>query len=335
MPEHLQAQPEQQHQQSDVMTGVAAAALAASMEAGAEEPRQTHTIERHGVEYQTDLPEGIDIFKDNEYAEPLEEELILAETDKLPIGTYTVTGQKDVSDGFGGEQIRDISRTISIVPVESGKAVTIESLGDRVLWPLQVGTGDLLNDMGYVVDDVEGEQTLVAVPTPETAQAAVKKLGVDLEYLETDEEGYIDGKSYLTSYAAGKYPASKKHYQHDVEDDHLTAMVLGGDLLRDTLQTAARESLVDGDQIAFNEDGVTKTKIDLAASRLDDFTATLRGVIAPHRELAGEQFSAHNGRRTLRNAGAALNIDAETVDAILATTLASAKKYHLPITDVA
>jgi len=326
-----QPQPEQQQQQQQPATDELAELAPQTEVEYDQNVAQLRTVEVDGAEYQTDIPQGAELFYSQEGVPLLERKINIAETDKLPVGEYIISGQTEEMNDMGETSIVETVRPIKIVAVESGKAITVDSLEySDSSWTLTEGSDELMTALGYEIAEVEGKLDIAAIPTPETAQVAARKLGVDLEYIDT-EYALIPGKEYLRAYADGKYPASKKNFKHDFEDDHITAMVLGGETLKKALKVAATEGLRDGEVIVYE----THSKTDLAATSLDSFTAELRAVVAPHAQIAGEAYSEQQGRKTLYTRGARIGMSHETVDEILATAQANARKFNMPVKNTA
>ena len=272
-------------------------------------------IEIGEKEYETNLPEGVNIFG-ADAADIEQDDLVVEELDKLDEGTFWVTREDEEPD-FGGTTIVTRKREITILESDEGKVVDRDSMGG--MWEHPGGVEDLMSDLGYVfVEDDAGNKMLAGIPTPETVKEAALKLGVEIEYCDGDP--YIDGNVYLGAYRDGKYPASYGHYKHDIEDDHITALVLGGEQLKDALAGAAGRALDNGDEQVIKD----------AARDIDAFTATLRSVVAPG-ILLGEAYGETKGRATLVRIGAGIGIDQENVDQILKTAQESAEEYGMDV----
>lgn len=266
--------------------------------------------------YETNLPKGIDVFANPDLDLPEQTDIRLGVLDELPEGEYVISRIID-DDGYPLE----IKRVIPVIDSPMGKVVGTEAWGSDVKWPLQSGTEELMGSLGYIVVEVDGHQVIAAVPTPETIQKAAHDLGVEV-HVFLDDRPYVDGRDYLDSFAKGEYPIGK--YPHDVEDDHITAMVLGGKPLKDALSVASEDVLLTGDENA----------IKLAAGTIDKFTAQLRGIISDHTQLRGETYGRQQGRATLHEYGAKLRIPPEVVEEILATAQENARGFGMSVKEL-
>jgi hypothetical protein len=272
--------------------------------------------------YDTTLPAGLNPFEEPKlYADPIDAHLLPRLMDDLPVGTRIISGTREVTDDLFGEPTSPdtFTREITVLETDKGKVIPLESLGNQINWGLQPGTETLMTDLGYVI----GEVGIVAIPTPETIVAAAALLGVEVKLFPEHE--YIPGRLYLEAFAEGKQPVStgaSTTYKHDIEDDHMTAAVLGGEELKAALQEAAQLAL------AHNDPDVD----DRVSQSVDAFTATLRAVIAPHDQLLGEAYGIDMGRRTLVNAGLQMGIPAETSNVILTASQRRGRDLGLPVT---
>jgi hypothetical protein len=271
-------------------------------------------IEFGGVAYDTNLPEGVNPY--GEASHVRQAKLLPNELDKLQLGNYFVsTTETDPWADVPKE--REVRHEINIIDGERGK--TVNTGASNLPWTLQEGTAELMRVLGYVVEEKNGVERIVAFPTPETVKSAAQLVGVDIEFFPDDE--FIPGAKYLGAYADGKYPVSTKEidmYKHDIEDDHLTAMVLGGEPLKNALAEVATQALHQGAEA-----------IDGTARRIDVFTATLRAVIRGHGNLQGEAYGAEQGRKTLHEEGTKMGLNHEVVETILTQAQEIARQLDL------
>lgn len=283
----------------------------------------------NGREYATNLPVGLDVFEAADYGLDRLEEAPLAPSklDTIPVGRFSVSGTEEQADEFLTKKPVAVSRMIVARETDKGKVIELESFGSEAYdWRLQPDTSELMTALGYVIARNEaGYDTIAAVPTPETVKKAAADHGVQVEFFP--EHGYVPGSKYLTAFKEGKYPASSGksvQYKHDIEDDHLTAMVLGGEPLKEALSVAATAALE-------TNDGST---IDTMSQSIDIFTATLRAVISSHSQLLGEAYGKESGRRTLKECGEACGIAPEVTAQILATAQAKAHTFNMPVREL-
>lgn len=275
--------------------------------------------------YQTNLPPEITMYT-QEYADQDLEDAGLSpsELDSLPAGTYHTSGIKEVVDlDEGGVKQEPVVRKLEIVDTDAGKAVTVESFSSNS-WHLQPGTEKLMTALGYEISQQAGHTEIAAAPTPRTVEGAAAKLGVEIAFFP--QHGFIPSKDYLGAFKDGKFPVAlgqEANYKHDIEDDHLTALVLGGQPLQKALSEAARHAL-SADEATMNN----------TTRGIDEYTATLRAVIAPHFELTGAAFGAEAGRHTLYDLGEQFGIPANVSEAVLATAQQNARAFDIPVSDL-
>jgi hypothetical protein len=200
----------------------------------------TRDIDLDGETYQTNLPEGIDPFEDGYEGAHLAG-TNPAKLDGLAPGTYSVARTAREFD-LNTNKFRDttIERGFTVLETPHGTAVSVDEGDD---WGVQDGTERLLEAMDILV---EGNQ-IIALPTPNTFKAAMAEQGVEVKFIGDTDGEKISGKEYLQTFGEGAYPVGTRLYKHDIEDDHATAMVLGGTPLRDGLQRVSNETLQNGD----------------------------------------------------------------------------------------
>lgn len=278
-------------------------------------------------EFVTNIPEGIELY--NPEGRIPHTELIPGAVDQLPgAGNYVLqtVDQNEPSD-IDFTSAPPINNETKIIQNENGRFIDIESL-EKV--PLVTPNMSVLMDkMGYLFEERinsyndEPFQALVAIPSPETIKKSCAEMGVEIELF--NGMGLISPHEYVQSYSEGKYPVAtgnETYYAHDIQDDHLTGVILGGVELRDALAEVSK--------------GVLETENDEAigdlAGRIDTFTTVLRSVVAPSISTAGEAYGERLGRRTLYQEGERLGFSHDTVEVILSTAQKNATDLGIEIT---
>lgn len=223
-----------------------------------------------GVAARTNLPEDIAVFEGSSAGEqPYSRRLLPSAMDSLPVGNYAI-GSPDATDPF-------FDRNIVVTQDAEGKYI------EGMYQGLTANTGNsqaLLAKLGYKYENAYGAAK--SVPTPETVAHHAAKLGVDVRCFP--DQGLIDSNDYLKTFSEGKYPISTgdaAYYAHDIQDDHITAMVLGGEQLKDALKHVAAEALSQGEDL------------DNFAAGIDQFTADVRGAVAPTENDRGKDYDKH------------------------------------------
>lgn len=256
-----------------------------------------------GFSVKTNLPEHSSLFDSSDTSEHLfARPLLPSAVDAIPVGEYRMESY------YSDDPYYD--RVIIVSEDEEGKYVNGMELG---LFNNIGGSQKLMETLGYKLGHKSGHDT--QVPTPNTLQKNARKLGVEIEYFP--DQGLIESNDYLRAFAKGKYPVSTgnaKYYSHDTQDDHLTAVVLGGELLRDALQGVASEALAEG------------MELDEYAMAIDTFTADLRGAVAPTNNDKHKFFA-----QELRFVGRGLGFEDETIDAILETAKAKGREFGMDV----
>ncbi len=278
-----------------------------------QEPFTGHDIMVGGEAYETDLPEGVNPFSEDGHIDP-------KKMDELAAGNFTLISKGGESDLYDSGP----DRKISVRKTDAGKVIGNGAF--QYYWEIGPGkTGRLMESLGFEVNDSTENDFVTGVPTPETLVKVSAQHGVAIELIRGDEH-YVDGPTYLGAFKAGKYPVSlgtESAYRHDTEDDHITAMVLGKEPLRDALAEAADKALGSGD----------RKRIDMAAQDIDTFTATLRSIVSPG-ILLGEAYGRQSGRRTLLQYGERLGISEDTVSTILSTAQATARELGIEVKEL-
>jgi hypothetical protein len=202
---------------------------------------------------------------------------------------------------------------------EAGKRVDITSTIRTFSNP---ETKVLMQELGFKTTN---KGAIQEIPTPQTVIEHAAKLGVRVRLFP--EQGIIDSKSYLEAFQDGEYPistGSEQYYLHDTSDDHLTTMVLGGEVLKRALQRSAAKALQQGEMT-----------MNSYAENIDDFTAQLRAVTAPTLNQPRYDDSEQGGRESVRYIGAAIGLSAGEVDEIISAVQAKARTFAIPVKDLA
>lgn len=282
------------------------------------------TLHYGQFEYQTNLPPEVDIFAEG-HVEP---SIVPIKADLLPVGTYTLSRPEETWGEFGDGKITvDKVQTIEVLETgegeERGKAITVASFPEyrQDLWPSNPGTERIVEGLGFVIGDTGVSKFVKAIPTPETLVRKAKKLGVDVEVFPAAKK--LDGRTYLGSYRARRYPISAgdpNEYKHDAQDDHVLGVILGGEPLRDALSDVASAALATNDQAIIDETSIG----------LDQYTATLRNVVSS--AVPGAAYGVEKGRATYLDRAKEIGMSRETAEKVLAHAQDSAASFGLSVT---
>jgi hypothetical protein len=221
--------------------------------------RTIRPIEFGDIRYLTDLPQGLDPFQERDEGSwrngspGLRDSLRPSVLDELPVGDSHIYYDWGPEAGVG--QSGQTERTITVIATNKGKAISYSSIdsSDRTAHVSRDGEA-LMAELGYVVGEETGHKRVVAYPTPETVKAAAASFGIVIH--EFPALGEIPPALFLQAYADGEYPISTgehEYYLHDIEDGHLTALILGGEPLKRALKEAAHGALVKGDEESINK----------------------------------------------------------------------------------
>lgn len=291
-----------------------------------QESRETRFIRVGGKLCETDIPEGINIFDSHKYMGPRDMPLLPWALDALEEGEYSLSWNERVRTNEFEGQLKPATRKIQVFQGEKGKVIDSLDGGQEKVYHY---AKNLMLALGYVLSDKPEEDDYYwcsGTPTPETVQSAAKLLGVEIRFF-SNFPNEIDGEPYLQSYADGCYPASKNNttwYTHDIEDDHLTIVVLGGDKLRDALQIVASDALSINDS----------ERVKDTAGRLDRFTECLRLATSENPRFESEAFNEENCMETLYTRGFELGLDAKTIEELLAECQKNAKIFGMTTKDL-
>lgn len=174
------------------------------------------------------------------------------------------------------------------------------------------GGRSFLEAIGYIFVNDQ-----VYAPTPETFKLFCAQQGIQVEIHK--DKSHLKADEYLKAYREGRYPvgALDYFYSHDIQDDHITALIVGGQELQQAIARSIETSLASG--IMSAED---------LTSLIDSFTASFRSVILPHGTL-GEAYGKEQGRHTLQKYVDSIGISPETMDKLIATAQQRAQTFGL------
>jgi hypothetical protein len=262
------------------------------------------------ISFQTDLPEGVWPFEPTEPGEtpqhPFSRPILPSALDSMPVGEFQI----------GNPQTQDATYNRRITITEDTDGKYINAIGDNGLISNKGKTQQVMEALGYKFGDSFYMTRVEALPTPNTIQKKAAELGVDIQFFP--DQKLIEGTSYLEAFAAEKYPvstASTEYYLHDTRDDHITAMVIGGEPLKAALRDSAKQALEAG--LDANE----------RAGDIDDFTAYLRGTVSPTLNNLNRPY----GEDTLLSVGQRAGLSAEKVHQIVDTARANAQKFGMEL----
>jgi len=249
----------------------------------------------------------------------LEYEFVPSELDNIAPGTYTFSAWVERSRSPSGPlELGWHEQTITVRPTEHGKVLDASSFG-RVIIPGSAKGRTLLALAGFEIE----HNTVAAVPTPHTVEAACQQQGLAVRLLP--HMGEIGCGDYLQAFADGMYPVAtgdEEYYFHDIGNDHMTAMVLGGQQLSDALGVAARQALQDAPECQ-----------GMIAGNIDKYTSLLRSICLE----AGEDVRFIRGffgpslTAELQGIGTILGIANTQTSAIIKLVQDTAREYGVDV----
>jgi hypothetical protein len=255
--------------------------------------------------YVTNLPKETELI--TETSEGLA--VILSKLDAAPTGTYTIVKHLNHPDQHTGSR-QTVERVMTIRETGRGKVINPEAFKVAPANTMaNAKTERLLSDLGY---EVAEDGRITGVPIPETIRMNAMALGVDIELLDI---GKIDGNTYVQTIARRKYPLAvgdEGYFIHDSTDDHLTAVVLGGEVLKDMLCAAATRAL--------DRDSCTE-----AAEQIDKFTSNLGGMLYVHKGLISRGYEG------LLDAGLKLGFSQGEIDELVVFARDRANAYGIEL----
>ena len=287
-------------------------------------PGDTLELERPdiglGDDYETNLPADVNIFDSTDSRMPLYESINPGKLDDLPEGNYFIKGTNPANGN-------PVNKSMEIVLNNDGKYLPAgyhHQFGNLVP-EYTLGAEPLLELVGFAFTE---QGTLV--PTPITVQRHLKDAGVEAELFA--DTGVITPEDYVRSFRNGKYPIStgeEAYYAHDISDDHVTGVILGGELFRGSLSKALEH--------VFSEDGtlqISTEELGTLAEGIDRFTQTLRAVSTYSAITLGEPYGKEKGRQLLMRNGVTIGFDSDTVSQILEASQKRALELGLEVKDL-
>lgn len=174
-----------------------------------------------------------------------------------------------------------------------------------------------LERLGYIF--VNGQ---AYAPSPETFKAFCAKQGIEVEIFP--DRSKLKAPEYLEAFAQGRYPvgALDSYYSHDIQDDHITALLIGGPDLQNAIKEALQLSLAD-----------PSTEVDDLTLSIDSFTNAFRSVVLPYGTL-GEAYGKESGRRTLKKEAGRVGIAPDKIDQLVAIAQQRARQFGLTPKDL-
>ena len=282
-----------------------------------------------GDNYETNIPDGVNIFAevDPEYTSKRPYEAVNpGKLDELPGGEYFIRGEDPTKEeNYLTETTNKVDKNFNIVLYGDGKYLSERHQIGNLHPSMGEESKPLLEKVGFVFSE---EGTLI--PTPLTVQKKMRESGVEVELFENT--GLIPPAEYVRSYRDGKYPIAtgeEFYYEHDISDDHITGVLLGGDTLRDALsETLAPKFAEDGSPL------VSAEELGRLAEGLDRFTQTLRAIVSPSSVTLGEAYGLERGKITLATYGDRLGLNSETIAQVLEAAQQKARDLDIPINDL-
>ena len=171
-----------------------------------------------------------------------------------------------------------------------------------------------LERLGYLF--VNGQ---VYAPSPQTFKRYCEQEGIAVKIMEDEDE--IPPEKYIESFMRRTYPVGAKEmilYRHDIADDHITAILLGGRELQDAIAESVERLITEG--------GIPVKDI---AGEIDEFTNIFRHVILPPSEEYSDSpaYDKYRVRNFLKESG--LLIPPERVDELIVVAQERARNFGL------
>lgn len=258
--------------------------------------------------YETNDPEAMETLMHNERGNMLA--ILPTMLDQVPLGKYVVTKRSRIYNKEEGATEAKLDREITIRETAKGRVVNPEAFTVRgANTQANAGVETLLAELGY---EVAEDGRITGTPTPETIKRNAINVGVDVELLDASK---IDVRTYVQAFANGKYPVAatnEDYYTHDINDDHITAMALGGEMLNVMLRVAATNAL-------------KNNTYDAAAGSIDMFTNSLGGMLYTRKA----QFTT--GYEGVQKHGKELGFSQREIDNLVMFTRGRAVEYGIKL----
>ena len=285
--------------------------------------RNTKVGERHIA---TTLPRGVDVLEDQNPATTRDMHagylLKPSGLDQLEPGSYQIKTR--LARHPATAMLTVHRQTVTVRQAGHGLVVAENSFG-RIpevsnMRPTQYkAVKPLLHALGHVC----GEKGVVEIATPETFKRSAASHGLAIRLLRM---GLIDLRTYLGTFREGEFPVAigeESYYNHDNSDAHATGMLLGGVMLRTTLQGAADRVLSVGGPL--ND----------AASAFDNYSFLIREAAVRDGIDNTRYFDyyggATNATQAVVNEGLRAGIAEEASLAIIDNARVAAAKFGAPV----
>ncbi len=262
----------------------------------------------------TDLPDGVEPFT-ADTTDATTNPLNPKDLDKLEPGAYTIYFA-------GDDQVEPYVPARSIIMRSGPKGLVVDSEcftptfdDDSAGWTLLAGNESqgLLQSLGYEFASDESGSYISGIPTPETFRKAAAEHGIEVVFFDEKD---IRSPEYLAAIAEGKYPVSYDYFDHDIGDDHITAFLLGGAPLRESLQRIAQGALQ-----------LDRAEQDRITAEIDSFTGLYRGAI--NVEVDRDTVGSKKYREWIHESGAKLGLTESEIEEVLASGIAKAEQFKI------
>lgn len=224
---------------------------------------------------------------------------------------YEFTFNRSVSDEAGEETIEPSVELTVIVEPNGDRRFRTGGDGRSNLVQLPTVDRDpairkMMERLGYQFDG-----DAIYQPSPYTFQRYCEQEGIAVEILP--DVSKIEEAQYNDGYRRGVYiiGALDGFYSHDIQDDHVTALLLG----EPELQTAIQEGV---------------RSIDCSCEDIDAFTASYRKAISP----LALRMDGHTWLMIMHNVAARIGISEAKIDHLLRIGLQRAEEFDLILTDL-
>jgi len=272
----------------------------------------SRTLTVNGQQFLTDLPEGVEPFSEHA-VDVTTSPLNPKDLDKLEVRAYEIYFA-------GDDQVEQYVPARSIIMRNGPKGLVVDSEcftptfdAGSDGWTFIAGSEGLLHALGYELDGDESGSRISGIPTPGTLRSAAAEQGVEVEFFEEKE---IRSPEYLETIGVGKYPVSYAYFDHDIGDDHITAFLLGGVPLKDSLRHVAQNAMKASREI---QDQIT--------AKIDYFTGLYRGAISLGPDVING--GGKTSRQWLHETGKEIGLTESEIDDMLQVGLTRAKEFAI------